>query len=153
MKKLNSALAIALMFTSAATAAPTLKSGSKIMSSEQAAAMSPLQDYIRAQETGNSDFVRRAFDKDAKVTGYMGGKMIAWSVDEYAARFSGKPAVDEAQRKRSIEILDLTADAAVGKVVLDYPTVKFTDYMSLLKIDGVWKIANKSFNAEMKPAK
>jgi hypothetical protein len=40
----------------------------------------------------------------------------------------------------------------VGKVVLDYPTVKFADYMSLLKINGEWKIVNKAFHAEMKPA-
>jgi Putative lumazine-binding len=119
------------------------------------AAKLPLQNYVKAQETGNSDFVRRAFTKDARVVGHMGGKLISWSLEEYAARFSGKPAEDEAQRKRSIEIINLTGDAAVGKVVLDYPAVKFSDYMSLLKVDGEWKIVNKSFHAEMKtpPAK
>jgi hypothetical protein len=34
--------------------------------------------------------------------------------------------------------------------VLDYPQVKFTDYMSLLKIDGEWRIVNKTFYAEQK---
>ena len=27
----------------------------------------------------------------------------------------------------------------IAEIVLDYPQVKFTDYMSLLKIDGEWK--------------
>jgi Putative lumazine-binding len=119
------------------------------------AAKLPLQNYVKAQETGNSDFIRRAFTKDAKVMGHMGGKLISWSLEEYAGRFSGRPAEDEAQRKRSIEIISLTGNAAVGKVVLDYPAVKFSDYMSLLKMDGEWKIVNKSFDAEMKtpPAK
>jgi hypothetical protein len=36
--------------------------------------------------------------------------------------------------------------------VLDYPTVKFVDYMTLLKINGEWKIVNKSFYAEPKAA-
>jgi hypothetical protein len=116
------------------------------------AAKVPLQNYVKAHETGNADFIRRAFTQDAKVVGYMGGKLISWGVEEYAGRFSGKPAEDEAQRKRSIEIINLTGDAAVGKVVLDYPAVKFTDYMSLLKINGEWKIANKSFHADMKTA-
>jgi hypothetical protein len=116
------------------------------------AAEVPLQNYVKAHETGNADFIRRAFTQDAKVVGYMGGKLISWGVEEYAGRFSGKPAEDEAQRKRSIEIINLTGDAAVGKVVLDYPAVKFTDYMSLLKINGEWKIANKSFHADMKTA-
>jgi hypothetical protein len=118
---------------------------------ELAAAQLPLQNYVKAHETGNADYIRRAFSKEAKVTGYMGGALISWGVEEYAARFSGKPAEDEAQRSRSIEILNLTGDAAVGKVVLDYPTVKFADYMSLLKINGEWKIVNKAFHAEMKP--
>ncbi|MEC5159259.1 hypothetical protein ACFDR9_003085 [Janthinobacterium sp. CG_23.3] len=119
---------------------------------EVAAAKAPLQNYIRAHETGNADFMRKAFTSDAKIVGYMGGNMISWSLEQYAGRFSGKPANDESQRRRSFEILDLAGDAAVGKVVLDYPTVKFVDYMTLLKIDGEWKIVNKSFNAQAKPA-
>lgn len=119
---------------------------------EVEAAKAPLQSYIRAHETGNADFMRKAFASDAKIVGHMGGNAISWSLEQYAARFSGKPAVDEAQRRRSFEILDLAGDAAVGKVVLDYPTVKFVDYMTLLRIDGEWKIVNKSFNAQAKPA-
>jgi Putative lumazine-binding len=110
----------------------------------------PLQNYIQGHETGNADFIRRAFTKDAKVMGYMGGNFISWGIEEYTGRFSGRPAEDEAQRKRSFEVLDVTEDAAVAKVVLDYPLVKFSDYMSLLKIDGEWKIVAKSFHAEMK---
>ncbi|MGH9904872.1 MAG: PQQ-binding-like beta-propeller repeat protein [Pyrinomonadaceae bacterium] len=66
------------------------------------------------------------------------------------ARAAGKPAADEAQRKRAIESIDITGNAAIAKIVLDYPQVKFTDYMSLLKIDGEWKIINKTFYAETK---
>jgi hypothetical protein len=115
-----------------------------------AGAMVPLQDYIRAHETGKPEYVRQAFSSDAKITGYRDGRLVALSVEQYAGRFSGVPAADEARRKRSVEILDLTVDAAVAKVVLDYPTIKFVDYMSLLRIDGAWKIVNKSFNAQVK---
>ncbi len=120
--------------------------------SELDAAKVPLQNYVKAHETGSADFIRRAFTQDARVVGHMGGKLISWGVEEYAGRFSGKPADDEVLRKRSIEIINLTGDAAVGKVVLDYPTVKFADYMALLKINGEWKIVNKSFHADVKTA-
>jgi hypothetical protein len=63
----------------------------------------------------------------------------------------GKPAPDEDKRKRWIESVEVSGSAAVGKIILDYPTVKFVDYMTLLKIDGEWKIVNKSFYAEPKP--
>jgi hypothetical protein len=115
-----------------------------------AAAMVPLQDYILAHETGKPEYVNKAFSGDAKITGYRDGRLVTLSVEQYAARFSGVPAPDEAQRRRSVEILDLTVDAAIAKVVLDYPTIKFVDYMSLLRIDGAWKIVNKSFNAQVK---
>jgi len=33
-------------------------------------------------------------------------------------------------------------------VVLEYPEVILTNYMTLLKIDGEWKITHKTFSAE-----
>ena len=70
---------------------------------------------------------------------------------DYIAGASGSPAADEDQRRREITMVDVTGDAAVARIVLDYPTVVLTDYMSLLKIDGEWKIVNKIFTAEPKP--
>ncbi len=42
----------------------------------------------------------------------------------------------------------MSGDAAVGKIVLDYPGVYIVDYMSLLKVDGRWQIINKIFSVE-----
>lgn len=108
----------------------------------------PLQAYVKAHETGDASHVRRAFLPDARIMGHVNKQWTVWTVDQYAGRFSGKPAPDEAQRRRSIEILDVSGNAAVAKVVLDYPTVRFTDHMALMKVDGQWKIVNKSFYAE-----
>jgi hypothetical protein len=69
---------------------------------------------------------------------------------EYIAGASGQPAEDEDQRRREITMVDVTGDAAVAKVVLDYPNALFTDYMSLLKIDGEWRIVNKTFTVQPK---
>ncbi len=114
----------------------------------------PLRHYVQAHETGNGDFIRMAFSADAKVMGHLpnaaGGQLISWSVQDYAQRFAGKPADDEAQRTRRFEVLEATADAAVAKVVLDYPSVRFVDFMSLLKINGEWKIVSKVFHAQAK---
>jgi hypothetical protein len=81
------------------------------------------------------------------------GKYSVESFDAFIKRaFTGKPAADEEQRKtgRKIESIDVTGNAAVARIILDYPTVKFVDYMTLLKINGEWKIVNKSFYAEPK---
>ena len=118
--------------------------------SEATAARVPLDNYIQGHATGNGDFMRKAFHTEAKVMAFRDGKMMNMTSEEFASRFTGKPAADEAQRKRRIESVEITGNAGVGKIVLEYPTVTYTDYMSLLKVDGEWKIVNKVFYAEAK---
>lgn len=123
--------------------------GSSIATSE-AEARVPLENYIQGHATGNGDFMRKAFHTDAKIMAYRDGKLTNLTAEEFASRFNGKAAPDEAQRKRRIEHVEITGNAGVGKIVLDYPTVTYTDYMSLLKVGDEWKIVNKVFYAEPK---
>lgn len=110
----------------------------------------PLNNYLQGHVTGNAEFMRKAFHKDARIMAFRDGKLLNWSVEEFASRFTGTQAKDEAERTRKIESIDVSGNAAVAKISLDYPTIKFIDYMALLKIDGEWKIVNKSFFAEPK---
>lgn len=124
-------------------------SGSSRATSE-AEARVPLDNYIQGHATGNGDFMRKAFHTDAKIMAFRDGKLMNMTAEEFASRFNGKPAADEAQRKRRIENVEITGNAGVGKIVLEYPTVTYTDYMSLLKVGDEWKIVNKVFYAEPK---
>jgi hypothetical protein len=117
---------------------------------EVGAARIPLESYINAHATGNPEYIRKAFFPTAKIMAFRDGKLLNLSVEEFASRFSGKPAADESQRKRRIDSLDITGNAGVARIVLDYPDATLTDYMSLLKVDGEWKIVNKVFNVELK---
>lgn len=117
---------------------------------EAVAARVPLESYINAHATGNPEYIRKAFFPDAKIMAFRDGKLLNLSVEEFASRFSGKPAADESQRKRRIDSLDITGNAGVARIVLDYPDATLIDYMSLLKVDGEWKIVNKVFNVEPK---
>lgn len=138
-----SAVAIALGFLAISFNAATAQSDS-------AAARVPLENYIQGHATGNGDFMRKAFHPEAKVMAFRDGKLTNLTAEEFASRFNGKPAPDEAQRKRRIESVEITGNAGFGKIVLEYPTVTFTDYMSLLKVGDEWKIVNKVFYAEPK---
>jgi hypothetical protein len=117
---------------------------------DAAAARVPLESYINAHATGNPEYIRKAFFPDAKIMAFRDGKLLNLSVEEFASRFSGKPAADESQRKRRIDNLDITGNAGVARIVLDYPDATLIDYMSLLKVNGEWKIVNKVFNVEPK---
>jgi|KBSSwiStaDraftv2_1062776.scaffolds.fasta_scaffold34719_3 hypothetical protein len=121
--------------------------------SEKEAVRIPLENYIKAHATGDPEFARKAFHTEGNMIWIRDGNYSSETFDSFIKRaFTGKPAADEAIRKegRKIESIDVTGNAAVAKIVLDYPTVKFVDYMTLLKINGEWKIINKSFFAEPK---
>lgn len=115
---------------------------------EAAAARIPLENYMNAQATGNPDYIRKAFFPEAKIMAFREGKLLNLSVEEFASRFNGKPAADESQRKRRIDSLNITGNTGAARIVLDYPETTLTDYMSLLKVDGEWKIVNKVFDAQ-----
>lgn len=120
--------------------------------SEKDAVRVPLENYIKGHATGDGEYMKKAFHTEGNLIFIRDGKYSTRSFTEYIAGFTGKPAADEANRRRAIESVDFAGNAAVARIVLDYPTVKFVDYMTLLKINGEWKIVNKSFYAEPKPA-
>ncbi len=115
---------------------------------EEAGIREAIGHYFQGHATGQGEHFRKAFHTDAKLFFIRDGKLTQWTSEEYISRASGKPAADEAQRKRRIDSIDISGNAAIVKVTLDYPNVVFTDYMSMLKIDGQWKIVNKTFYAK-----
>lgn len=123
---------------------------SQTADAEIAAARIPLENYLQGHATGNPEFMRKAFHTEGNLIFIRDGKYTTLSFADYIARQSGKPAPDEDKRKRWIESVDVAGNSAVGKIILDYPNGKFVDYMTLLKINGEWKIVNKSFYFEPK---
>lgn len=131
----------------------TFVGGSKAQMPDKDAVKVPLENYIKAHATGDPEYARKAFHTEGNMIWIRDGKYSSDTFDAFIKRaFTGKPAADEEKRKnnRRIEAVDITGNAAVARIVLDYPNVKFVDYMTLLKIDGEWKIVNKSFYAEPK---
>lgn len=120
--------------------------------SDKDAVMIPLENYLKGHATGDGEFFKKAFHTEGNLIWIRDGKYTTRSFAEYIAGASGKPPADEAQRKRRIGTVEVVGNAAVATIILDYPTVKFTDYVTLLKINGEWKIVNKTFFAEPKPA-
>jgi len=110
----------------------------------------PLENYLMGHKTGKGEYMKKAFYTEGNLMSMRGGKFTTVDFPTFIGYFKGKPAKDEAMRKRWIESIDVTGNVAIGKIILDYPTVKFTDYMALLKIGNEWKIVNKAFHMERK---
>lgn len=118
---------------------------------DEAGVRAALQHYLNGHATGDPEEFRKAFHPDARMTFVRDGKLVITPIGEYIARATGKPAADEAQRKRRITSIEVTGTAAVGRIELDYPSAFLVDYMTLLKDDGRWVIIAKSFNSAPKP--
>lgn len=111
----------------------------------------PIELYFKAHALGKGDFIRQAFAPEATISFAEDGRLKQWTVAEFAARFE-KPAEDENRRVRRVEKLEVSGDAASAVLTLAYPQVLFTDHLSLLKLDGEWKIVGKTFSAQRRDA-
>ena len=71
--------------------------------------------------------------------------MAQRTAEEYLSGFSGEPAENEVERHRRIVDVNVTGNIATATIELDYPGAMITDYMTLIEVDGAWKIINKAF--------
>lgn len=116
-----------------------------------AAVRAPLEAYLLGQATGDPVQFRQAFHDEAQLWGLRSGTLIRMTDDDYMARAgAGRPADDEAMRRRWIETVDVTGDVGIAKIVLDYPTAMVVDYLQLMRVDGRWQIVNKTYQVEPK---
>jgi len=120
-------------------------------SADDAAVRKTIADhYFKAHETGSGDPLKGTFVEDGRMMWVQDGQLRVRTSADYIAGFPGKPATDEAQRKRRVLMTDVTGDIAVAKVELDYPDTTLIDYFTLARIGGQWKIIHKSFQRQPK---
>lgn len=119
---------------------------------EVAAVRAALEHYLLGHATGDGSHHARVFHPVASLYWVRDDSLNARASEAYVAGSPGRPADDEADRRRWIDRVDVTGTTAVARIVLDYPAARITDYMSLLKIDGEWKIVNKIFDVQPKEA-
>jgi hypothetical protein len=106
-----------------------------------------IDQYFRGHATGDPAEMRRAFLPTAHIEGNRDGKFVSWTAEEYSSRFAGKPAPDEASRKRTIDRVETSGTAAMASATLVHGPTTFTDYFVLLKVNGEWRIANKVYSS------
>ena len=109
-----------------------------------------VEDYIKSAYESDGATTRKIFDDDAKVTGYINGKLIRQTKEEWA-KFVEKniPSPREQGKTKAYEILMVNAgeETAVVKVKSEYIGFTFIDTLSFIKIDNCWKIYNKVFES------
>lgn len=106
-----------------------------------------VEGYFQGTYHGNADQLRKTFHPDAHITGSLNGQIIDWTLADFIARVTSIPTAATKGEKYDKEILliDNSGDAAMVKAQVVAGDLIFTDYITLLRINGQWCIRNKSF--------
>ena len=110
-----------------------------------------VETYLHGLKFNDVPSFRRAFWPDAKLFFVRRvGQLGQLSQEDWYAGFA-KTAGREEKGDLRIAALEVTRDVASVKVVEDYPGSRYTDYLSLVRFNGEWRIVNKIFTAEKRP--
>jgi len=104
-----------------------------------------VQLYI---DGANGDVAKleKAFHPDARMFGRIGDRQQAVPIQDFFGLVSSKPGLAGPSYRARIVSIDVTGDAAVAVLAEDdYAGTDFVDYFSLARIDGEWKIVNKTY--------
>ena len=113
--------------------------------SEYRAIANVVQRYVNGAKSGRGDEMKPAFHEDATIFGYVGDGLFAGPIGKlFAWNDQNGPAPD---LQWLIANIDLVGTVATVRLELDgWTGYRFTDFLSLLKVDGEWKIMNKVFH-------
>jgi len=103
----------------------------------------PLNNYLSGHIKGDKSILGKALHSDGKLSYLRDGKYAKLEFPDYLSRMELRNLEDGVQRIPYIKSVEVTGNVAIAKLVLDYSSIFFTDYMTLLKINGEWKITNK----------
>jgi len=111
-----------------------------------------VQYYFDGIYHSDVEKLKNAFHPNSQVIGYFDGSLSFESLDGFLEFVKATPAPSESGEEYDMGIvsIDVTANEAVAKVANLYLGLKFTDYLSLLKVDGNWVIVNKIYYYEPK---
>ncbi len=101
--------------------------------------------YVLAMSTADEEKLRDAFHPSAAVSGMYQGSVEWLSVDAYVREVVGAGLPPNTNPSWKVISFDVTGDAASAKVEDEFGTMLFTNYLSLLRIDGKWKIVSKLY--------
>jgi hypothetical protein len=106
-----------------------------------------VQHYLYGLKHNDVESLKLAFYPDAKLFFVKRDQLEQLTQEQWYKGFVASAGQEE-KGDLQIAAVDITGNAASVKVVEVYEKSKYTDYLSLLKFAGGWKIVNKIYVAE-----
>jgi uncharacterized protein (TIGR02246 family) len=119
--------------------------------SAEKAVVRAVNAYIEGVMNNDSVQLDIAFHPDAELSATLPDGRIYRSPYSEWRKFTTRPKGDPAGKTNRIARVDINGNAAVAVTVLDWPRVRYVDYLSLIKTGADdWKIVSKVWNQEAK---
>jgi hypothetical protein len=106
-----------------------------------------VQLYIEGVATGDAAKLEQAFHQDARMYGAVDGQRYDVPISEMIKMIESQPADTDGSFGASVQSVADEGDAAIVTIEEHgfWGALSFVDYFSLARIDGSWKIVNKTF--------
>ena len=108
-----------------------------------------LIDYFDGIYEGDTTKLERVFHPDGRLNCVTDGDMVAMTKAEYMDLVKGRPSPASTGANRYDRVISIDTagpGAAIAKVECAVPPKYFTDLLTLIKLDGQWRIINKTFH-------
>lgn len=108
--------------------------------------LSAMEGYVHGLKTGNVAELKKTFHQNAIMYGHLGNDLSQGSIDNlytYVEKFGAAPNI-----KTDLTVLHKTPTTAIVRIEMEHDAADedFTDYHSLIKINGEWKVVSKLFH-------
>jgi Putative lumazine-binding len=123
------------------------------MTNERAEIEAVVKTYLDGLYEGDTEKLARVFHPTSALTHDMGDGLKVVPRDAWLEAVRNRPSPQSQKLSRHDEIVQIDQagpTTAFVKVKCAMPPRFFTDYLSLLKIDGRWQVAQKVFAVEVR---
>lgn len=118
---------------------------------DRAAVEAVVQTYLDGLYEGDAEKLAQAFHPTSALTSERDGGLVILPRDQWLDLVRNRPSPASQGLPRHDEILQIDQagpTTAFVRLKCAIPPRFFTDYLSLLKIDGRWQVAQKVFSTE-----
>lgn len=110
-----------------------------------------IADYFQGYQNADTTLIKNAFHNQTRLLSVDEGKLDVTEMQDWLKGLEERRARGDIRKgKLEIASIDVTQETASVKLNISFEKFSFTDYLSLLRIEGKWIIVGKIYHYQPK---
>lgn len=106
-----------------------------------------IQDYFEGYQKADVALIKKAFHPNTRLLSVDQGKLDVTEMNDWLKNLEDRHNRGDIRKgKLTVVSIDQTNESAIVKLKIQFEAFAFTDYLSLLKVDGNWIIVGKIYD-------